>query len=75
MSTENDKTNPPPQIPEPHFYAVELEARCIGFGETAGECLKKASVEVFNTNHASMGKFCRQCATRAIKKWKWDRNG
>ena len=50
-----------------HYYTKELNPRCLGFGK---DCRKPATVEVFNTYNASMGKFCSQCGKDAIHQWK-----
>ena len=51
-----------------HYYTRNLNPQCLGFGTSTG-CRKPATVEVFNTYNASMGKFCSACAKAAIHSW------
>ena len=41
-------------------YKISLKATCI-------KCGARATVEVFNTYNASLGKMCTKCADRKIR--------
>ena len=52
------------------YYTRDLNPRCQG---QTGYCRKLATVEVFNTHNASMGKFCDQCAKEVIRMYELNR--
>ena len=50
-----------------HYYTRDLNPQCQG---KTGYCRKPATVEVFNTYNATMGKFCARCGKDVIHEWK-----